>query len=84
MPIQPGIHAHSIIGVKGEPKEKSSDGVVSYQSAHLEDVESERVVQVGHSSQANPEVVSEVRRILILHLKDAIARGIGPAAGNVP
>lgn len=79
MPIEPGIHAHSIIGVKGKPKEESGDGVVSYQSAHLEDVESERVVVVGHSSQANPEVVSEVRRILILHLRDAIARGIVPA-----
>lgn len=75
MPIAPGIASHSIIGVTGEPIEESSDGVVSYQSAHLPDVDSERVVRSGHSSQSNPEVVREVRRILIEHLERAIAEG---------
>jgi pimeloyl-ACP methyl ester carboxylesterase len=75
-PIAPDVHAHSIIGVKTGPKEEGTDGVVSYQSAHLDDVESELVVKSGHSSQSNPDVVSEVHRILIDHLKAAIDDGI--------
>jgi hypothetical protein len=41
--------------------------VVSYASAHLEGVESELVVRSGHSAQSNPEVIQEVRRILVEH-----------------
>ena len=74
LPIAPGISSHSIIGVKKGPKEEGGDGVVSYQSAHLDDVDSELVVRSGHSSQANPRVVSEVRRILIKHLLELRAR----------
>ena len=72
LPIAPGISAHSIIGVQKEPIEKGGDGVVSYQSAHLENVDSELVVKSGHSSQSNPFVVEEIRRILIEHLGDTI------------
>jgi pimeloyl-ACP methyl ester carboxylesterase len=72
LPIAPGVSAHSIIGVQKGPIEEGSDGVVSYQSAHLDDVDSELVVKSGHSSQANPVVVEEIRRILIEHLGDAI------------
>ena len=75
-PIAPGVHAHSIMGVRRGPKEEGSDGVVSYQSAHLDDVESELVVKSGHSSQSNPRVVSEVHRILIEHLKEAIENDV--------
>ncbi len=74
LPIAPGVHAHSIIGVKKGPKESGGDGVVSYASAHLDDVDSELVVRSGHSSQAHPRVVSEVRRILIEHLQALRAR----------
>jgi pimeloyl-ACP methyl ester carboxylesterase len=70
LPIAPGISSHSIIGVQKGPIEEGGDGVVSYQSAHLEDVDSELVVKSGHSSQSNPVVVEEVRRILIEHLGD--------------
>jgi pimeloyl-ACP methyl ester carboxylesterase len=76
LPIAPGIHAHSIMGVKKGPKEEGGDGVVSYQSAHLDDVESELVVKSGHSSQSNPVVIGEVRRILIEHLAEAEAEAI--------
>ena len=39
-----------------------------YQSAHIEPVESELVVLgSGHSTQANPETIEEVRRILYEH-----------------
>jgi pimeloyl-ACP methyl ester carboxylesterase len=68
LPIAPGVSAHSIIGVQKGPIEEGGDGVVSYQSAHLEDVDSELVVKSGHSSQSNPVVVEEIRRILIEHL----------------
>jgi pimeloyl-ACP methyl ester carboxylesterase len=69
LPVAPGIRAHSIIAANGDgPVENSVDGVVSYQSAHLDGVESELVVRSGHSAQANPAVIEEVRRILLLHL----------------
>ncbi len=76
LPIASGVASHSIIGVRGEPKEESGDGVVSYRSAHLPGVDSELVIRSGHSSQANPEVVAEVRRILLEHLQEALDEGI--------
>jgi hypothetical protein len=75
LPIAPGISSHSIMGVKKGPIEDGGDGVVSYQSAHLDDVDSELVVQSGHSSQSNPLVIEEIRRILIEHLAEG-AEGI--------
>jgi pimeloyl-ACP methyl ester carboxylesterase len=76
LPIAPGVSAHSIIGVQKGPKEEGGDGVVAYSSAHLDDVESELIVRSGHSSQSNPDVVWEVRRILLEHLREAIDEGI--------
>jgi pimeloyl-ACP methyl ester carboxylesterase len=68
LPIAPGVKANSIIPVKSEPVETGDDGVVKYQSAHIEPVESELVVLgSGHSTQANPETIEEVRRILYEH-----------------
>jgi pimeloyl-ACP methyl ester carboxylesterase len=68
LPIAPGVHAHSIIAVKGTgPIENGNDGVVSYRSAHIEPVDSELVVRSAHSTQATPETIEEVRRILYEH-----------------
>jgi hypothetical protein len=68
IPIAPGVHAHSIIAVKGSgPVEEGDDGVVKYASAHLDGVESELVVRSDHSVQWAPEAIEEVRRILLLH-----------------
>jgi hypothetical protein len=68
LPIANGVHAHSIIPVKGDgPPEEGNDGVVKYNSAHIEGVESELVVRSGHSTQSNPETIEEVRRILYEH-----------------
>jgi hypothetical protein len=68
-PIDPRVHAHSIIAVLGSgPLSKRTDGVVAYESAHLAGVESELVVQSRHSAQGNPEVIEEVLRILREHL----------------
>jgi pimeloyl-ACP methyl ester carboxylesterase len=66
IPVAPGISAHSIVAVRGEgPPESGSDGVVSYESAHIEGVESELVVRSGHSAQSHPDVILEIRRILL-------------------
>ena len=68
LPIAPGVHANSIIPVESAPIETGDDGVVRYQSAHIEPVESEFVVLgSGHSTLANPETIEEVRRILYGH-----------------
>jgi hypothetical protein len=70
--VAPGIPAHSIIAVRGHgPVEEGSDGVVRYQSAHVDGVESELIVRSGHSVQSNPQTVLELRRILLLHAEQA-------------
>jgi pimeloyl-ACP methyl ester carboxylesterase len=71
LPIAPTVAAHSIIAVQGDgPVETGDDGVVRYQSAHIPEAVSELVVRAGHSMQAEPETVREVRRILLLHLAE--------------
>ena len=68
-PVVPGVATHSIIAVEGDgPVEQGNDGIVEYTSAHLDDVDSELVVRSGHSCQANPHTINEVRRILFLQL----------------
>jgi pimeloyl-ACP methyl ester carboxylesterase len=68
IPVAPGIPAHSIIAVKGGgPPEGQSDGVVAYESAHIEGVESELVVRSSHSAQGQPQTIEEIRRILMEH-----------------
>jgi hypothetical protein len=81
IPVTPDIPAHSIVAVRGNgPVEDGSDGVVRYQSAHIEGVQSELIVRSGHSVQANPQAVLEVRRILLLHAQEACRKkGIGCA-----
>jgi len=65
-PIDPRITAHSIVSVAGDgPPEEGGDGVVKYTSAHIDGVESERIVRSSHSCQANPDTINEVKRILI-------------------
>jgi hypothetical protein len=60
-----------LIAVQGEgPVETGDDGVVRYQSAHIPEAVSELVVRAGHSMQAEPETVHEVRRILLRHLAE--------------
>ncbi len=77
IPLAPGVHGHSIIAVQGDgPVEEGDDGVVRYESAHIDGVDSELVVRSSHSVQGHPEAVLEVRRILLLHAEDACRRGI--------
>jgi pimeloyl-ACP methyl ester carboxylesterase len=77
IPVAPGVHAHSIIPVRGDgPLANEADGVVRYSSAHIEGVDSDLVVRhSGHSTQSNPLTIAEVRRILLLGLgADATVR----------
>ncbi|MDP2179983.1 triacylglycerol lipase [Methylicorpusculum sp.] len=68
IPVASHIPAHSIIAVGGDgPKEEGDDGVVAYQSAHIDEAISEKVVNWNHSCQGQPEVIEEVRRILLEH-----------------
>ena len=67
-PIADGVIAHSIVGITGGDKPpEGGDGVVKYSSAHIDGVESEKIVHSGHSMQGNPETIQEVKRILIEH-----------------
>jgi hypothetical protein len=81
IPVAPGVHAHSIIAVDGNvPKESGGDGVVKYVSAHIDGVESERVVNSPHSCQSNADTIDEVDRILHLHAADTTCGRQNPAA----
>jgi pimeloyl-ACP methyl ester carboxylesterase len=69
IPVAPDVIAHSIISIDPEgPLEGAGDGVVKYQSAHVDGLDSELVVISPHSGmQAAPATVEEVRRILYAH-----------------
>ena len=73
IPIEPGVTSHSIIAVKGDgdPLE-GDDGVVEYQSAHMDGVASEFIVRSEHSCQEHPFTIEEVRRILLEHLASQV------------
>ena len=49
------------------PVAGGSDGLVPYESAHLDGVVSESLVSSGHLCQDHPAVIGEVRRILAEH-----------------
>jgi len=67
--VAPGVHVNSIVAVDGEgDPAKLDDGLVSYESAHLEHAESEIVVRSFHTCLSNPHVIDEMRRILLRHL----------------
>ena len=81
LPRNPDVKFHSIIpDVDDPPAPGGTDGVVSYASAHLDGVSSERIVHAGHLCLANPDVIRECERILIENLKEF---GSG-AGGSVP
>ncbi|HSE04185.1 MAG TPA: hypothetical protein VLK35_08565 [Methylomirabilota bacterium] len=68
-PMAAGVPAHSIVAVQGRGDPLGlNDGVVAYRSAHLDGVESEKIVQSPHSLQSHPETILEIRRILREHV----------------
>lgn len=66
LPMNPRVRFHSIIGndTPGVVQALSSDGIVPYESAHLEGAASELVIPSAHSVQENPLAILEIRRIL--------------------
>jgi pimeloyl-ACP methyl ester carboxylesterase len=69
-PLAPGVKGHSIIAVEGDGDyHLGRDGLVAYESAHVDYVESEFIVRSFHSCQDKPPTIEEVRRILHEHLK---------------
>ena len=65
----PNVPVHSIIGDRGRnDTPNSSDGVVKYNSSHLDWSASEKIVPSGHSVQDDPASALELRRILREHL----------------
>jgi pimeloyl-ACP methyl ester carboxylesterase len=66
--LAPTIDAHSIIADRRDPpRAGGSDGLVPYESAHLDGTVSEFLVSSGHLCQDNPAVIGEIRRILLEH-----------------
>jgi triacylglycerol esterase/lipase EstA (alpha/beta hydrolase family) len=68
-PIDPAVPFHSIIGDQGKGNGvESSDGVVTYDSSHVDGAQSELIVPADHSAHSHPKAIQEIRRILRLHL----------------
>jgi Alpha/beta hydrolase family len=73
-PKAPWVTYHNIVGMTKTRKlfhevEATGDGVVSYDSAHVDDAVSEIIVDAEHQSiHQTPKAILEVRRILIEHL----------------
>lgn len=67
-----GVVLHSILdhGRSGTPGPGSSDGVVPYWSAHLDEAVSEVRVLSNHIVHEHPTAVAEVKRILREHLRE--------------
>ncbi len=79
LPFVEGVKYHSIIGnAKAAGIPGGNDGIVEYQSSHLDGAESELVVKSGHSVQQNAAAIDEVRRILLQHLhENGLLKGYG-------
>lgn len=69
-PIAPDVPYHSVVAnlFPDGPPAFWTDGVVQYESAHLDGSQSEIVVKHNHFANVTPEATAEVRRILKLHL----------------
>jgi pimeloyl-ACP methyl ester carboxylesterase len=86
LPYAPNVPRHSIIARIAPVKpELSSDGVVPYESSHLADVASEKLVIGSHACLDQSDTIEELRRILLLHI-DELDAGEGrpvitPAVG---
>jgi hypothetical protein len=78
LPVVPQVTAHSIIAVQGDGDyHTGKDGLVTYQSAHLDGVKSEFIVRSYHTCLEHPATIEEVRRILFEHLESQSASVVG-------
>ena len=75
-PKAPWTTYHNIAGILSEDRMLSrvageSDGIVTFESAHLDEAESEISVDSDHSNvHRHPRAILEVQRILLKHLSD--------------
>lgn len=82
----PWVTYHNVLGIMPaswwmSPFVEDSDGVVSRESAHLDEAVSEVVVAADHSSiHAHPAAVLEVRRVLLEHLGQLEGRPVVASA----
>ncbi len=80
IPLAPGVKGHSIIAVNSNcDYHQGKDGLVRYNSAHVDYVASEQIVRGPHSCQAMPATIEEVRRILREHIASLPANGGSPS-----
>jgi hypothetical protein len=80
----PGVTLHSIIGsLRPGPRDQTTDGVVPYRSAHLDGVQSEKVVRSDHGVQKDGEAIQEVRGILRAHVGLSIETARAGREGTV-
>lgn len=76
----PWVAYHNIIGVIENSnwfgkRTTTSDGIVNVESAHMDDVQSEIVVESKHQEiHRTPRAILEVRRILVEHLHEVAQR----------
>jgi pimeloyl-ACP methyl ester carboxylesterase len=70
VPMQADIPYHSIIGVrKSKTGPGSSDGIVPYESSHLDFAVTETLVPSGHSAHMHPLAIAQVKTLLLTHLE---------------
>ena len=68
-PLDPRLEIHSIIAIGDYPgPEGANDGVVAFESAHLDFADSETLIPAHHSCQSHPRTLMAVRRILRNHI----------------
>jgi pimeloyl-ACP methyl ester carboxylesterase len=88
-PRADGVKYHNIVGIVEKRSlfgriSATGDGVVSYASAQMDDVESEVVVEADHTTlHHRAHAILEVRRILLEHL-DQIDAEIRVAGQSIP
>jgi len=71
VPVRDDVPYHSIIGIGDfEIGPGSSDGVVPYESSHIDFAVSERLIASDHDAPNHPDAIDEVKRILLLHLEE--------------
>lgn len=86
----PWVTYHNIIGTVHKSnwfggESDASDGVVGIESAHMDDVESEILVESRHQDiHCKPRAILEVRRILVEHLRQTATQPELAAILDVP
>lgn len=75
LPLKRGVPYHTLLGDRGKggfldhTKPQLTDGFVPYWSGHLEGAQSERIVPSAHWSHLHPLGMTEIKRILLGHLR---------------